>query len=106
MRVAKTKVSVPCFLLQAAMRSVRLVSPSMTHIAEVLLLSHGFSDGHTLGRKIVSLMEHLNSQVSLVSTKVCMVYHCHTDIQPSCFSCSFFTSSPQLVVDATLVYTN
>ena len=80
MKVAKTKVSVPCFLLQAAMRSVRLVSPSMTHIAEVLLLSHGFSDSHTLGRKIVSLMEHLNSQVSLVSTKVCMVYHCHTDI--------------------------
>ena len=96
---------VPCFLLQAALRSVHLVSPSMTHIAEVLLLSHGFSDSHTLGKKIVSLMEHLNSQVSFSFHKS-LVYHCHTDIQTSCFSCSFITSSPQLAVDATLVYTN
>lgn len=61
---------VPCFLLQAAMRSVHLVSPSMTHIAEVLLLSHGFSDGHTLGRNLVNLMEHLNTQVGVIFTNV------------------------------------
>ena len=49
-------------------------------------------------------MEHLNSQVSFSFHKS-LVYHCHTDIQISCFS-SFITSSPQLVVDVTLVYTN
>ena len=87
------------------MRSVHLVSPSMTHIAEVLLLSQGFSDSHTLGRNLVSLMEHLHNQVGVIFANV-YGDHCCPDIQPSWPSCSFFNSSPQLVVDATLVYTN
>ena len=88
----------PDILFQAALRPVHLVSPSMACVAEVLLLSCGFSDSHALGRGLNSLMEHLESQVdanlgadfnTLLATvpgahDLPMVVNAHSSCAPDC----------------------